>query len=116
MIWGLQWDATCNWLDNSGYSITDSRTWGNHKNNTADGHGSKQNTGFSESWKANNIYNFAGNCNEFTQEAYYTDYRVPRGGVYYNSGSSVPASNRGSGHPTDTYSPLGSRPTLYLIP
>ncbi len=32
MIWGLQWDATCNWLDNSGFSITDSSTWGNYKN------------------------------------------------------------------------------------
>ena len=116
MIWGLQWDATCNWLDNSGYSITDSRTWGNYSNNTADGHGSKQNTGFSESWKANNIYDFAGNCNEFTQEAYYIDYRVPRGGDYDGSGSSYPASNRGSGYPTSVSSSCGSRPTLYLIP
>ena len=69
MIWGLQWDATCNWLASSGFSITDSSTWGNYYNNTADGHGSKQNTGFSESWKANNIYDFAGNYWEFTQEA-----------------------------------------------
>ena len=66
MIWGLQWDATCNWLANSDprYSITNSSTWGNYSNNTADGHGTKQNTGFSESWKANNIYDFAGNCEE----------------------------------------------------
>ena len=41
MIWGLQWDATCNWLDNSGFSITDSSTWGNYSNNDATGHGSK---------------------------------------------------------------------------
>ncbi len=69
MIWGLQWDATCNWLASSGFSITDSSTWGNYSNNTADGHGSLQDTGYSESWKANNIYDFAGNCWEFTQEA-----------------------------------------------
>ncbi len=51
MIWGLQWDATCNWLSNSdpAYSITNSSTWGNYSNNTATGHGSEQNTGFSES-------------------------------------------------------------------
>ena len=118
MIWGLQWDATCNWLSNSNpaYSITDSSTWGNYRNNTADGHGSKKNTGFSESWKANNIYDFAGNCAEFTQEASGTLSRAYRGGDYYSSGSSNPASYRNYRGPTDTTSFCGSRPTLYLIP
>ena len=117
MIWGLQWDATCNWLDNSGFSITDSSTWGNHSNNTADGHGSKQNTGFSESWKANNIYDFAGNCYEYTQEAGNPGYRAYRGGSSNDYGSYSPASDRGSDvGPTDPSSYYGSRPTLYLIP
>ena len=116
MIWGLQWDATCNWLDNSGFSITDSSTWGNYSNNTADGHGSLQDTGYSESWKANNIYDFAGNCWEFTQEASNTDYRADRGGHFYAVGSSGPASYRNDGIPTNTGSYYGSRPTLYLIP
>ena len=120
MIWGLQWDATCNWLSNSNpaYSITDSSTWGNYSNNTADGHGSKQNTGFSESWKANNIYDFAGNCWEFTQEAFGINLRADRGGSFYDNGSDdYPASYRSNVGPTDTaYSNLGSRPTLYLIP
>ena len=117
MIWGLQWDATCNWLSNSNpaYSITDSSTWGNYSNNTADGHGSKQNTGFSESWKANNIYDFAGNCNEFTQEASNTGGRANRGGAFGN-GSLYPASYRYDFTPTYTNSVSGSRPTLYLIP
>ena len=118
MIWGLQWDATCNWLANSDprYSITDSSTWGNYKNNTADGHGTKQNTGSSESWKANNIYDFAGNCCEFTQEAVGTSYRAYRGGGYFYGGSDSPASSRNGGRPTGTPSSYGSRPTLYLIP
>ena len=118
MIWGLQWDATCNWLSNSdpAYSITDSSTWGNHYNNTADGHGSKQNTGFSESWKANNIYDFAGNCYEFTQEANYTGVRAGRGGYFYDSGSYFPASGRNNTGPASTNGFGGSRPTLYLIP
>ena len=116
MIWGLQWDATCNWLDSSGFSITDSSTWGNYSNNTADGHGSKQNTGFSESWKANNIYDFAGNWWEFTQEAFSTGYRAYRGGYCNGSGSNGPASYRSGNYPTSTYSNGGSRPTLYLIP
>ena len=116
MIWGLQWDAACKWLDNSGFSITDSSKWGNYQDNTATGHGSKQNTGFSESWKANNIYDFAGNCWEFTQEASDTGYRAVGGGRFSDGGSLYPASRRLSDRSTSTYSYSGSRPTLYLIP
>ena len=116
MIWGLQWDATCKWLATSNFDITNSSTWGNYSNNTADGHGSKQNTGFSESWKANNIYDFAGNCWEFTQEADSANLRAVRGGLYGNNGSLSPASIRLDDSPTNTTSSVGSRPTLYLIP
>ena len=116
MIWGLQWDATCNWLDSSGFSITDSSTWGNYDDNTATGHGSKQNTGFSESWKANNIYDFAGNCREFTQEADGAGIRAYRGGSFNGNGSDFPASIRSSNVPTNPVRNVGSRPTLYLIP
>ena len=117
MIWGLQWDAICNWLASSGFNIIDSSTWGNYNDNTADGHGKKQNTGYSESWKANNIYDFAGNCLEFTQEASYDNSRAFRGGYYDDNGSNYPASNRyGYWGTTGAYSYLGSRPTLYLIP
>ena len=118
MIWGLQWDATCNWLDNSGFSITDSSTWGNYYNYTATGHRSKQNTGYSESWKANNIYDFAGNCLEWTQEAGHSgpSWRAPRGGNYDYTGSEEPASYRGNIAAIFPGSSDGSRPTLYLIP
>ena len=116
MIWGLQWDATCKWLATSNFDITNSSTWGNYSNNTADGHGSKKNTGFSESWKANNIYDFAGNCTEFTQEAGFTYGRAVRGGSYGDYSYNVPASFRGGISPTKTNSGFGSRPTLYLIP
>ena len=109
MIWGLQWDVTCNWLDKSGYNIADSNDWGNYS-------GSKKNTGFSESWKANNIYDFAGNCWEFTQEADRTNSRASRGGFFFGFGSINPASRRDSDYPTSTGSDYGSRPTLYLIP
>ena len=116
MIWGLQWDATCNWLASSKFDITDSKTWGNYRNNTANGHGSSQNTGYSESWKANNIYDFAGNYYEFAQEAYSDCGRPNRGGYYYYDGSSDPASDRFVALPTSTDSRIGTRPTLYLIP
>ena len=116
MIWGLQWDATCKWLATSNFDITNSSTWGNYSNNTAGGHGTKQNTGYSESWKANNIYDFAGNCYEFIQEAYHTSIRASRGGYYSDNGSYYPASSRYNSYPTYTGSDFGSRPTLYLIP
>ena len=116
MIWGLQWDATCNWLDSSGFSKTDSSTWENYRNNTADGRGSLQNTGYSESWKANNIYDFAGNSFEFTQEAEDAEFRTVRGGYLGVNGSDYPASYRHDESPTDADIDPGSRPTLYLIP
>ena len=110
MIWGLQWDATCNWLARSGFDITDSTTWGNYSTN-------EQNTGYSESSKANNIYDFTGNYPEFTQEALGAfSYRTPRGGYRSDNGSSYPASHRYFVYPTLTNSFIGTRPTLYLIP
>ena len=92
MIWGCQWDAVCNWLVDAGYDILDSSSWGNYSNNTVSGAGKKQNTGYSESWKANNIYDFAGNCYEWTQEAFSTNKRVDRGGGCTSDGKTTSAS------------------------
>lgn len=87
MIWGIQWDATCQWLEKSGYDINDSSNWGNYSNNTSEGAGTLQDTGYSESWKANNIYDLAGNCYEITQEASGDEYgRCIRGGYCSYSG------------------------------
>ena len=91
LIYGIEWDSTLNWLkDNATISSsnqgatktmeladiqTDSRSWGNYNNSTGDAEansGSKQNTGYSEYWKANNIYDLAGNVHEWTQEKYST--------------------------------------------
>ena len=116
MIWGCQWDVTCNFIANKGEqkSITDSRTWGNYNDSEGDAkvivtengtetnkYGTKQNTGYSEYWKANNIYDLAGNCSEWTQEASDTYCRAGRGG-YYNGGSSFPASDRFGSDPDDS--------------
>ena len=112
MIWGCQWDVACNFIANKGdkKDITDSRSWGNYRNSTGDAkvvvtengtetnkYGTKQNTGYSEYWKANNIYDLAGNCWEWTQEAGGTYYRAFRGGNYVDFGASNPASNRSNG-------------------
>jgi len=114
MIWGCQWDATCDFIATKGErkDITKSSTWGNYANyNTSNNYtegttgyvkdaGTKQDTGTSEYWKANNIYDIAGNCFEWTQEANLTSYRADRGGVFRINGSNGPASSRGCDHPT----------------
>ena len=116
MIYGNQWDEVCNWLSGAGYDIEDSTSWGNYSDNTEEGAGTKQTAGYKESWQANHIYDFAGNCYEWTQEANNTDNRVFRGGIYYNSGSDNPASNRNSYFPViDIVSAISTRPTLYIM-
>ena len=63
----------------------------------------------------NNIYDLAGNINEWTMESCSTRYRVSRGGVYDNSGSGRPASSRAYDNPsTDGSDGIGFRVTLYL--
>ena len=96
MIWGCQWDVTMNWLISSGAKTSnevnkDSSSWGNYNN--------KLNTGKTTFTMANNIYDLAGNCFEWTQEAYYTNSRALRGGVFGSNGSTYPASYRGGGNP-----------------
>ena len=116
MIYGNQWDEVCNWLSGAGYDIENSTSWGNYSDNTEEGAGSKKTAGYKESWQANNIYDFAGNCAEWTQEANYTGYRVGRGGSYNGSGSSNPASYRNdSGPGYDGGSSISTRPTLYIM-
>ena len=125
MIWGIQWDLACDFISKKGEqkNITNSTTWGNYSNSTGnaavmDGttqkYGSKQVTGFSEYWKANNIYDIVGNCWEWTQEAFDTSYRAVRGGCYSDSGSSCPASYRNSGNAGGSNDSGGSRPTLII--
>ena len=116
MIYGLQWDATCKWLESKGYNITDSKDWGNYSNNTVEGHGEKQDTGFSEKWKANNIYDFAGNCWEWTQEAFSTGSRANRGGIHSVAGSDGPAAGRNNVNPDYSGGSYGSsRATLFIM-
>ena len=119
MIYGVQWDAVCDWLEQSGFNTdSNSSSWGNYNNSSdnaaIEGAGSKQNTGYSDYWKANNIYDLAGNYYEWTQEANSTGYRIRRGGNYYNSGSVYPASARSSSTPNGSDSYSSSRATLYM--
>ena len=116
MIWGCQWDQVCKFISTSGdqVSLTDSTSYGNYSNSTVSGHGNKQVTGYSESWKANNIYDIAGNCSEWTQEADSTYGRAFRGGGCSNNGPDNPVTYRDTDFPAGSYGSLSSRPVLYL--
>ena len=108
MIYGCQWDETCSWLEKNGYDINNSSDWGNYT-------GDKKETGSNSKYKANEIYDMAGNCYDWTQEANSSSYRIDRGGVYGFSGSSVPASDRSSYYPINSISSYTSRATLYIL-
>ena len=110
MIWGCQWDVTMNWLISSGSKTSDevnknSSSWGNYEGTSvkaddgtteikASGDVQVLNTGKTTFTMANNIYDLAGNCWEWTQEAYGTFGRAGRGGCCINYGSGNPASVR----------------------
>ena len=84
MIWGCQFDQALKFVEKAGHNIIDSRTWGNHldSESPADvaGVGTLQNSGFSEYWKACNIYDLAGNVFDWTMEAKGSGVRVGRRG------------------------------------
>ena len=113
MIYGCQWDETMSWLKNTEFKgredkvDTDSSSWGNY------GSGSPINTGSVSTYKANEIFDLAGNYYDWTQEAYSTNNRVFRGGHYNLSGSSVPAADRNYRASSDVGG-ISARATLYI--
>ena len=114
LIYGVEWDSVLQWLLDSNATIGNdtgeiktitiediqsySCRWGNYWNSVG---GAKTNSfklqagGTNEYWKVNNIYDLAGNVDEWTQEKYSTDiYCSLRGGNYLNDGSVIPACSR----------------------
>ena len=72
-------------------------------------------TGAKERNSSKNIYDVAGNCYEWTTEAYDASGRVVRGGRYDKDGSGSPASDRYNVNPTGSYNGFDSfRPLLYV--
>lgn len=127
MIWGSMWDRTLIWLAETyeitdGFNgknyeeITDSRTWGNYSNSkgeAATDSGIKQDSGHSENWKANNIYDLAGNTDEWILGVGSNYHRLSRSGQYNTSGSDRAANNIGMAKPYGSYG-NSSRSALYI--
>ena len=113
LMYGIEWDSVLNWLIGKAtissvsgvYKTmeiediqTNSCSWGNYSNSTGDakiGSDTLQKTGASEYWKANNIYDLAGNVWEWTQEKYSTGTSIVcRSGNYSSNEGGYPAACR----------------------
>ena len=95
LTYGFEYDSVMEWLIKSNERtveevVEDSTNWGNYSNTS----GSKKEileTGSLEEWKSNNLYDLAGNVDEFTQEKYWdeeekTQWNVLRGGCFQDNG------------------------------
>ncbi len=120
LITGTQWDTLMKWLQVSGKDTSlDSSSWGNYGDSVspanASGYGNMQNTGYSEYWKAKNIYDIAGNAWEWTNETYGSDSSINRSGVCFASGAGYPAGYRGFNYSTNSSYYLTFRLVLYIL-
>lgn len=101
LTYGCQWDAMCRYIGDSQRTILEKS--------------SLKLTGSVAGDVSKNIYDLAGNCSEWTMEAYYLRHeseRVLRGGGYDGA---LPVSNRGSNNPANSILDYNSfRPTLYI--
>ena len=120
LCYGVQWDATMNFVSDAAHNIKDSKSWGNHSNSIGD---AKTNSGDSnmnytagrnEAWKARNIYNLAGNVFEYTMEADSSNLRSARGGGRFYSSLEASAISRNGGDPTLSGAGTGFRVAIYI--
>ena len=138
---GAAWDSMLDFIKDRSHNVTSSTSWGNYSDSdtykvyrgslysnstwsavdTTNGSDVTKDTsillttGATERNSSKNIYDVAGNCWEWTTEAFGTSIRVLRGGSCSDSGSGDPASNRANGSPTLSYNGIISfRPLLYV--
>lgn len=131
LCYGVQWDATLNFIDpdfitnqetegipncKANSYLVDSTDKGWYSNNSSEN--SEHKTGVDLEDKVNspkNIYDMGGNIYEWIMESCYTEYRVVRGGDFSISGRDVPSSSRGYDDPGLADDEEGGfRVTLYL--
>lgn len=115
---GAEYDSVLEWFIESGVKTcreitTDSTDWGNYWSQK-DSPGKIVETGSREEWCANNIYDLAGNVDEWTQEQNYKSFRVVRGGYFAHVAGNYPVSHRALHHIITYYNSTGFRATLYI--
>ncbi len=97
LTYGCQWDAMCRYIGDS--------------QRTTSTKSALELTGSVKKDVSKNIYDLAGNCDEWTIEANSTYLRVSRGGAY---SLARPISFRGSTNPNSDTRGSSFRPTLYI--
>ena len=118
LTFGAEYDSVLEWFIKTEVKTLaeiaeDSTEWGNHWN-TENSPRKVVETGSREKWCANNIYDFAGNVDEWTQEQYESSCRVIRGGDYDDDGDYYPVAFRNFSSPNNGYDDTGFRATLYI--
>ena len=118
LLYGAEYDTICQWMIDYSQKDTDivknSTLIGNYWNNP-NGMKKVMPTGSNEDWCINNIYDFAGNTNEWTQEFNKTSDHVIRGGSCTQYGHKCPIAFRhGINSPMFDYDQTGMRVALTL--
>lgn len=118
LMYGAEYDTREEWLIETKAKTfdeiaKDSTKWGNYMN-TENSPREVVKTGSREEWCVNNIYDFAGNVDEWTQERNDSLCRVVRGGFYYVHGNGYPADFRGCLNPNYKYFNTGFRAVLCI--
>ena len=118
LTFGAEYDSVLEWfIKTEVKTLTeiaeDSTEWGNHWN-TENSTREVVETGSREEWCTNNIYDFAGNVDEWTQEQSKRLYRVIRGGYCCVGGDDYPVAYRYYCYPFNYFSYTGFRATLYI--
>ena len=118
LTFGAEYDSVLEWFIKSNARTRseiakNSTNWGNHWN-TENPPRRVVEIGRRKKWCTNNIYDFAGNVDEWTQEKNDSSYRVIRGGYYNNLGNNYPVAYRNYYYPNHDYNCTGFRATLYI--
>lgn len=118
LIFGAEYDSVLEWFikteaKTSKEIAIDSTEWGNYWNERKSQIKALE-TGSCEKWKVNNIYDFTGNVEKWTQEQYNNSYRVVRGGACICKGNKGPAAYRDYYCTDINYIYTGFRVTLYI--
>lgn len=118
LTFGAEYDSVLEWFIKTEVKTLaeiaeDSTEWGNHWN-TENSPKKVVETGTREEWCANNIYDFAGNVDEWTQEQNGSSSCAIRGGNYYGDGDNYPVAFRNYNYPNSNYFSTGFRATLYI--
>ena len=118
LTFGAEYDSVLEWFIKTEVKtldeiVEDSTEWGNHRN-TENSPKKVVKTGSREEWCANNIYDFAGNVHEWTQEQKGHSYRVIRGGTCYDNGDFYSVADRRFYNPFSGFNNTGFRATLYI--